>query len=48
MEKSKNYIDINGRKIGDGYPAYIIAEMSANHAGSLERAKELEDEYADN
>lgn len=38
---NKNYIEINGRRIGDGYPAYIIAEMSANHAGSLDRAKEL-------
>lgn len=35
------YIEINGRKVGDGYPAYIIAEMSGNHAGSLERAKEM-------
>ncbi len=34
-------IEINGRKVGEGYPAYIIAEMSANHAGSLERAKEM-------
>ena len=34
-------IEINGRKIGDGYPAYIIAEMSGNHAGSIERAKEI-------
>lgn len=34
-------ININGRIIGDGEPAYIIAEMSANHAGSLERAKEM-------
>lgn len=34
-------ITINNRKIGTGYPAYIIAEMSANHAGSLERAKEI-------
>ena len=32
---------INGRKVGDGNPAYIIAEMSANHAGSLQRAKEM-------
>lgn len=32
---------INGRRIGDGYPAYIIAEMSANHSGSIERAKEI-------
>lgn len=36
-----NTIEINGRKIGDGYPAYIIAEMSGNHAGSIERAKEI-------
>lgn len=40
MEQAK-YIEINGRKIGDGYPAYIIAEMSANHSGSIERAKEI-------
>lgn len=40
MENTK-YIEINGRKIGDGHPAYIIAEMSANHAGSLDNAKEI-------
>ena len=34
-------IQIKNRKIGDGYPAYIIAEMSANHSGSIERAKEI-------
>lgn len=33
--------EINGRIIGEGHPAYIIAEMSANHAGSIERAKEI-------
>ncbi len=32
---------IKNRKIGPGYPAYIIAEMSANHGGSLEYAKEI-------
>lgn len=32
---------INNREIGPGNPAYIIAEMSANHAGSKEYAKEL-------
>ncbi len=32
---------INGREIGGTQPAYIIAEMSANHAGSIERAKEI-------
>ncbi len=34
-------VKIKDRFIGDGYPAYIIAEMSANHAGSIERAKEI-------
>ena len=34
-------MEINGRIIGDGHPAYIIPEMSANHAGSMERALEL-------
>lgn len=34
-------MEINGRKIGNGAPAYIIAEMSGNHAGSLQRAKEM-------
>lgn len=32
---------IKDRIIGDGYPAYIIAEMSGNHSGSIERAKEI-------
>lgn len=36
-----NMIKINGRPVGDGAPAYIIAEMSANHAGSIERALEM-------
>lgn len=34
-------IRIGNRCIGEGCPAYLIAEMSANHAGSLERAKEI-------
>lgn len=29
------------REIGGGKPAYIIAEMSANHAGDISRAKEI-------
>lgn len=32
---------IGSRVIGDGQPAYIIAEMSANHAGDITRAKEI-------
>lgn len=34
-------IRIAGRAIGPGHPAYVIAEISANHAGSLDRALEL-------
>lgn len=34
-------MDINGRSVGDGYPAYIIAELSANHAGSKQRALDM-------
>lgn len=32
---------IRNREIGLGHPAYIIAEMSGNHAGSYERALEI-------
>lgn len=32
------HITINGRKIGTDYAPYIIAEMSANHNGSIENA----------
>lgn len=33
-------IHIDGRPIGPGYKPYIIAELSANHNGSIERAFE--------
>lgn len=33
-----NAIHINGRRIGAGSPAYVIAEMSANHGQDFERA----------
>lgn len=36
-----NELNINGRIIGNNQPCYIIAEMSANHAGSYERAIEI-------
>ncbi|WP_048601370.1 pseudaminic acid synthase [Rubeoparvulum massiliense] len=34
-------ITIIDRHIGEGYPAYIIAEMSGNHAGDIQKAIEL-------
>lgn len=35
------YINIDNRRIGLDYPPYIIAEMSANHNGSLSRALQI-------
>jgi len=34
-------MEIEGRKIGIEFPPYIIAEMSNNHLGSIERAKKI-------
>lgn len=34
-------MQIEKRELGDGKPVYIIAEMSANHAGEISRAKEI-------
>lgn len=40
MTDKQTAIHIDGRAIGPDYPPYIIAELSANHNGSLERALE--------
>ncbi len=34
-------ITVNRRLIGPGHPPYVVAELSANHNGSLERALQL-------
>jgi N-acetylneuraminate synthase len=34
----KPFIEIKGRKIGSGFPTYIIAEMSANHHQNFDQA----------
>ncbi len=39
----KNYIEIQGRKIGQNYTPFVIAEIGINHEGSLKVAKEMVD-----
>lgn len=34
-------IEINGRKVGPGHPAYVIAEIGANHNGDMTLAREM-------
>ena len=41
QEAIQGKIQIGNRFIGEGCPVYMIAEMSGNHAGSIERAKEI-------
>ena len=36
-------IEIAGRKIGEGCPPYVIAELSANHNGSIDTAMRIVD-----
>jgi len=36
-------VDVAGRKVGPGYPCFIVAEAGVNHNGSLEMAKQLVD-----
>lgn len=40
-KEKASQLKIGNRLVGEGCPVYMIAEMSANHAGSLERAKEI-------
>jgi len=40
----KPEFQISGRKIGQQYPPYIIAEMSANHNGNIENAFHIIDQ----
>ena len=34
-------IEIEGKKIGENFPTYFIADVAANHDGDIERAKDL-------
>ncbi len=46
MTKQSTTIAIDGRRIGPGHPTYVIAELSANHNGDLERARAIVREAA--
>jgi N-acetylneuraminate synthase len=39
----KSELKIGQRKIGDGHPSYIVAEIGINHNGDLETAKKMID-----
>lgn len=39
----KKRIQINKKYIGDGYPCYVVAELSGNHDGKLSRVYKLID-----
>lgn len=41
MKKPNSVLEIQGKLIGRDHPTYFIADIAANHDGSLERAKEL-------
>ena len=40
-------VDIGSRKIGDGEPTFVVAEMSCNHLHSLDLALTLVDKAAE-
>ena len=41
VNKAQSILEIQGQKIGRGYPTYFIADIAANHDGDLKRAIEL-------
>ncbi len=41
MSRGESTLEIQGRLIGRDFPVYFVADIAANHDGSLERAKKL-------
>lgn len=46
LHDDRREVTIAGRKVGDGHPVFVIAEIGINHNGSVETAKELIDAAA--
>jgi N,N'-diacetyllegionaminate synthase len=46
FKNEKNFLEIGKRKIGNGKPTFIIAEIGINHNGDFELAKKMVDEAA--
>lgn len=46
MKKKPVVFEIQGRKIGPGYPPFVIAEIGINHEGSLKKALKMIDDAA--
>jgi N-acetylneuraminate synthase len=40
-DSAPNLLHLGKRQVGPGHPVYVVAELSANHSGSLETAVEL-------
>ncbi len=47
-QHKRRVVTLNGVQVGDGAPPYVIAEMSGNHNGSLDKAKRIMQAAADN
>ena len=46
MRKDKGVMQIGNRKIGEGQPCFVVAELSGNHHQKYEEAEELVREAA--
>ena len=47
MNKLSNILEIDGVKVGVGYPTYFIAEAGLNHNGDIKLAKKLIEQAKD-
>jgi N-acetylneuraminate synthase/N,N'-diacetyllegionaminate synthase len=43
MKLLPEYVEIGGRRVGPGYPTFVIAEAGVNHNGDLDLARQLID-----